>query len=160
MNESEFIEAGRKWLANDRKKKSERHKENNEEWRNDNPDYDKMYYQLHQEHYIEKAKKWRENNPEHKREYLKTERGKATVQRSHYKRKANEGNAINTLTADEWLDILKKYDYKCAYCGKDLSNLLAQRDHIIPVSKGGGNTKENIVPSCRSCNSKKGGRLL
>lgn len=51
----------------------------------------------------------------------------------------------------EWLEILKKYDYKCAYCRSEFEVL----DHIVPVSKGGGTTKNNVVPSCIYCNSAK-----
>lgn len=70
-------------------------------------------------------------------------------------------NIINTLTSEEWLNILKKYNYKCAYCGTEFDeNILPEKDHIIPISKGGNNTKENIVPACRSCNAKKGSKIL
>jgi hypothetical protein len=43
--------------------------------------------------------------------------------------------------------------YRCVYCHKrwDLSC-----DHKIPVSKGGETTLENLVCSCRPCNSRKG----
>ena len=48
----------------------------------------------------------------------------------------------------------------CAYCGsvfkwKDLS-----RDHIIPTSKGGPNTWENVVTACHTCNRNKSNHLL
>ena len=68
---------------------------------------------------------------------------------------------INTLTSNEWLGILKKYYWRCAYCGKefDLFNR-PTRDHIIPISKGGDNVKENIVPACKSCNSKKYNKII
>ncbi len=29
------------------------------------------------------------------------------------------------------------------------------QDHFIPLTKGGGYTKENIIPACRSCNASK-----
>ena len=29
------------------------------------------------------------------------------------------------------------------------------QDHFIPLSKGGEYSKKNIIPSCRSCNSRK-----
>ncbi|MDB4875733.1 MAG: hypothetical protein JWM41_2179 [Gemmatimonadetes bacterium] len=33
-------------------------------------------------------------------------------------------------------------------------------DHVIPISRGGSHTRENVVPACRSCNSKKGDLML
>lgn len=29
-------------------------------------------------------------------------------------------------------------------------------DHLIPIARGGKSTKNNCVPSCKDCNSKKG----
>jgi 5-methylcytosine-specific restriction endonuclease McrA len=37
--------------------------------------------------------------------------------------------------------------------------LLATQDHIIPVSRGGGLTFENIQALCKSCNSSKNAKL-
>jgi 5-methylcytosine-specific restriction endonuclease McrA len=48
-------------------------------------------------------------------------------------------------------------DYVCAYCGKDIDQF-GHFDHIIPKSRGGKYTFENIVSSCPSCNGKKGAR--
>ncbi|MEZ4578779.1 MAG: HNH endonuclease [Desulfobacterales bacterium] len=28
-------------------------------------------------------------------------------------------------------------------------------DHIVPISKGGQSTKNNVVPCCKTCNSEK-----
>lgn len=95
------------------------------------------------------------------KKYRKTERGKANRQRSKFKRQSILKEIINTLTAEEWLDILKEYGYKCAYCGKEFDLFdLPTKDHMIPITKGGSNTKENIVPACRSCNAKKGNKIL
>jgi 5-methylcytosine-specific restriction endonuclease McrA len=44
--------------------------------------------------------------------------------------------------------------HRCQYCGKPAENL----DHVVPKSQGGGHTWENVVASCRRCNSRKGGR--
>ena len=33
------------------------------------------------------------------------------------------------------------------------------RDHILPLSRGGGNSWENVVASCSPCNNRKGNRL-
>jgi 5-methylcytosine-specific restriction endonuclease McrA len=54
-------------------------------------------------------------------------------------------------------------DYTCQYCGKHRGALRGRefltRDHILPVSRGGGNTWDNVVTSCTRCNNRKGGRL-
>jgi 5-methylcytosine-specific restriction endonuclease McrA len=39
----------------------------------------------------------------------------------------------------------------CQYCGKAAENV----DHVIPRSKGGPHTWDNVVAACRRCNSKK-----
>ncbi|MBN1677882.1 MAG: HNH endonuclease [Candidatus Thermoplasmatota archaeon] len=43
-------------------------------------------------------------------------------------------------------------DGRCKRCG---SRQNLEFDHIIPVTKGGGNTENNIELLCRSCNAKK-----
>lgn len=72
-------------------------------------------------------------------------------------RDARHRNApIRDLTRAEWEEIKAEHNYCCAYCGKHMHNLTM--DHVIPLSKGGSHTKSNIVPSCKSCNSRKGNR--
>jgi hypothetical protein len=41
----------------------------------------------------------------------------------------------------------------CAYCGATGKPL--QRDCVLPLSRGGRYTLDNIVPACRSCNTSK-----
>jgi len=54
-------------------------------------------------------------------------------------------------------------DYTCQYCGCHRRDLRGRqfltRDHVLPVSRGGGNTWENVVTSCSPCNNRKGNRL-
>lgn len=45
--------------------------------------------------------------------------------------------------------------YRCAYCGKYFDHDELTRDHIIPKSKGGKNTWDNIITACKGCNGKK-----
>jgi 5-methylcytosine-specific restriction endonuclease McrA len=44
---------------------------------------------------------------------------------------------------------------RCQYCGAPAENL----DHVIPRSKGGPHTWENVVAACRRCNTRKEDRL-
>lgn len=44
----------------------------------------------------------------------------------------------------------------CAYCG----GVATEIDHVVPLSRGGGNEMTNLAPACRRCNSSKGNRSL
>jgi hypothetical protein len=57
-----------------------------------------------------------------------------------------------TLTLEEWLAILEKFQGLCAYCEHEPFSTL---DHLIPFIAGGGTVAENCVPACRVCNSRK-----
>ena len=48
----------------------------------------------------------------------------------------------------------------CQYCGKRYPPSELSLDHVIPKSKGGGATWENLVCACLKCNVKKGSRPL
>lgn len=56
------------------------------------------------------------------------------------------------------LQIYERDEYKCRYCGKQLTRFTATLDHIVPVVEGGENTYENLITSCLSCNSQKNRR--
>lgn len=60
-------------------------------------------------------------------------------------------------TDKEWQLKLKEYKNRCVYCGwqGDL-----EKDHFIPISRGGSDKIENIVPSCRKCNVKKSNKIM
>jgi 5-methylcytosine-specific restriction endonuclease McrA len=47
---------------------------------------------------------------------------------------------------------------KCQYCGVKIPRHESTYDHVLPRSKGGKTTWENIVIACVPCNQKKGGR--
>lgn len=44
----------------------------------------------------------------------------------------------------------------CQYCGRRADSI----DHIVPRSKGGPHTWENVVAACHRCNSSKRDRML
>jgi 5-methylcytosine-specific restriction endonuclease McrA len=47
---------------------------------------------------------------------------------------------------------------QCQYCGKRFPRSDLNLDHIVPRSRGGTTTWENVVCSCVPCNLRKGGR--
>lgn len=69
-------------------------------------------------------------------------------------RRARVMEAPGSHTYQEWLDLVERYEGRCAYCGSKTDRLT--RDHITPLKLGGGNDIANIVPACRTCNARKG----
>jgi 5-methylcytosine-specific restriction endonuclease McrA len=122
--------------------------ENNKRWRMANLDkrreQDKRYRESHPKKMYEAQKRYRETHPEKRR-----------ILEQH--RRARKASLPATLMPQQWEDIKAEFNYSCAYCRRawyDIEGALAQ-DHVIPIKQGGPYTKENIVPACKSCNSRK-----
>ena len=106
------------------------------------------------ERWSEIVKKWASNNPEKVR--ARVNRWRSRNPEWWQKRRADLAKVENTLTTEEWLGVLSEFDHRCVYCGR--SDVKLTMDHVIPISKGGPHSKGNVVPSCSSCNSKKGAK--
>jgi hypothetical protein len=77
----------------------------------------------------------------------------------HYNKIVNNANRRtrklglrSDLTLSEWFDTLRDFSFFCCFCGTHPASDL---EHFIPVSKGGGTTRKNVLPACRYCNSQK-----
>jgi 5-methylcytosine-specific restriction endonuclease McrA len=53
-------------------------------------------------------------------------------------------------------NVFLRDEYRCQYCGDDVSRKTATLDHVLPVSHGGKTTFENTVCACATCNANKG----
>jgi len=53
--------------------------------------------------------------------------------------------------------ILARDGYRCQYCGSTRHLTI---DHVVPRSRGGSTSWENVVTSCAPCNVRKGASLL
>lgn len=51
--------------------------------------------------------------------------------------------------------VFARDDWTCQYCGASAENL----DHVVPRSRGGTHTWDNVVAACRRCNARKENRL-
>lgn len=85
--------------------------------------------------------------------YSKTDAGR-TANRTH-NLKSRYGIDIGHTEA-EWRRLLARFDFKCFYCVMPAT----ERDHILPLSRGGSDAIGNILPSCRDCNNRKDKKLL
>jgi len=97
---------------------------------------------------------WRKANPEKVRLY-----GQIWNQRNREQRRTLGANhrarslgAAGSHTAAEWTEKVALLGGVCFYCGE--TGPLA-REHKVPLSRGGSHDISNIVPACRSCNSRK-----
>ena len=58
------------------------------------------------------------------------------------------------------LKVVRRDDYRCRLCGKTVDDRDIEFDHIIPHSKGGPTSVENIRLLCSECNRKKSDSLV
>ena len=54
--------------------------------------------------------------------------------------------------------VLARDLYTCQYCGAEPGRAELTVDHILPRSRGGLSTWENVVTACGACNRRKGNR--
>jgi len=75
------------------------------------------------------------------------------TRRSNEARRSAENSVESDLSDEAWKRIKQTFNEECAYCGTQPDTI--ERDHVVPISGGGGTVPENIVPACPSCNRSK-----
>jgi 5-methylcytosine-specific restriction endonuclease McrA len=55
--------------------------------------------------------------------------------------------------------VLARDTYTCQYCGKQPPRHALTVDHVVPRSRGGSTSWQNLVTACAPCNRRKGGRV-
>ena len=83
--------------------------------------------------------------------YHKAHPGVLRAKSSAYRARARA--AEGHFTSAEWRALVDSYDGRCAYRGEAGP---LQVDHRIPLSRGGTNAIDNVLPACRTCNTQKG----
>ena len=90
--------------------------------------------------------------------YLQTPHGRAQKRTKDARRRAITRHAATaTLTTTDWLEIMEQQNGRCHYCHKKRALTM---DHVMPLSRGGQHTPENVVGACMKCNRKKGSKVL
>jgi 5-methylcytosine-specific restriction endonuclease McrA len=67
--------------------------------------------------------------------------------------RARSRAAEGKFTSAEWRALVESYDGKCAYRGEAGP---LEVDHRTPLSRGGANSIDNVLPACGICNREKG----
>jgi hypothetical protein len=158
-NKEKAITYQKKYYHVNKEKLDERNKlyvkENTDEIIN----YRRNYYMENKEQIIKRS---RLNYNENKERHLKiskiyrqknSERFKVSARMKSQRRRALVRNVPHTLTIGEWEETLNYFNNSCSYCGKSDEGL--HQDHFIPLTKGGGFVKGNMIPSCPPCNYSK-----
>lgn len=104
----------------------------------------RKYYLQNRESLLIKSRK-------HKKIYRKNNPEKFRI--DCIKRRTLKKNSIATMTTQDWRECLEFFNYKDAYTGLPMEKV--SQDHVIPLSKGGAYTKQNIVPCDVKTNSSK-----
>lgn len=131
---------GKDWYWANKEKKSNHHK---------------AYYQENRDKFLTRSREYRITHVQECKEYKLTHKNQATGYTKN--RRARIKNSNGKISYQEWIDLCIKYDNKCLSCGLKTKLTL---DHVIPLKLGGMNIIENAQPLCRSCNSKKGIRII
>lgn len=126
-------------------------------------------YSNDKERGAKRTRNWYANNKEKYKTYVKNMETKNPGIIALYRRnaQAKRRHARVKLSFLELQFRWKEQDGRCEYCGiclektKDGKNpRQAQVDHVHPISRGGSHTIDNIVWSCRKCNTSKSNKLL
>jgi 5-methylcytosine-specific restriction endonuclease McrA len=142
----------------------ERRKEYAQQMRDKDPEYQakyRAYRDTRKEYYKEYIKnymrEWRKKNKEAlKKINAASYKKNPDLYKHHWHvRRARKANAQGSHTPKEWFAKVETANWKCHYCGCHLERSTLVKEHVIALCKGGTNSIENLVPSCRPCNQRK-----
>jgi len=116
-------------------------------YRERNPEAGADWYRRNKAEKDRKNREWREKNPE---------RWRLLVDTGLAKRRVLARESVERIVP---LVILERDDGVCGICGGDVDPQDFHIDHIVPVSKGGTHTYDNVQVAHPSCNSRKSAKL-
>jgi len=61
-------------------------------------------------------------------------------------------NKRKSISTRRRFEILKRDNFTCQYCSAKPPKVPLEIDHLIPVSKGGTNSSDNLITACFECN--------
>ena len=89
-----------------------------------------------------------------RRVWGRTEKGKEASRHTSNRYWARKAKAEGTFSRQEWCEVLEDFNHHCAYCHEPLVGTPHQ-EHMQALINGGRDDRSNIVPACKTCNSRK-----
>jgi len=130
---------GREWM----RRNAEKAREAMRRWRERHPQEHRAentaYYARHAERINLRIAEYHRANP-------------AIVRAKAHRHRALRTAAEGAFTSQQWNELMKAYDGRCAYCRCDAA---LEPDHRVALSRGGSNRIDNILPACHRCNARK-----
>jgi 5-methylcytosine-specific restriction endonuclease McrA len=90
------------------------------------------------------------------RRFRATEHGKAAIAAVRHNQRSQMGDT--GLTAAILQELKAERNGMCPYCGREIID--GHFDHVMPLSRGGSNVRENILWVCAQCNRQKHNKTL
>lgn len=107
----------------------------------------KRDYWKNRARYLSEAARWNKDSGTARRQISR-----------RYKTRRAGWEATGSFSEAEWVSLCERYGHRCLAC--DRMDRPLTHDHVIPLSRGGGNTIDNIQPLCGPCNSSKGTKTI
>lgn len=132
------------------------------------------YYKRNAERLKAKATKWNREHPKRRKQIVADwqRRNPESCNRIHrrwmkrhpevrvanqHARRARMVKSKGSYTEKQWKSLCARYNWRCLRCKKRKK---LTPDHVVPLVKRGTNFIYNIQPLCKSCNSKKGTKIV
>lgn len=136
----ERVEEKREWQRKYNREHAEQRRVKERQYRLEHPEVSRKY---HEEHAAERR--------EYDHRVSSTEHRKAICKAHNLRRRVQLGGEL--VTAEIFLELKAERCGMCPYCGKQI--ITGHFDHVVPISKGGTNARENILWVCATCNLQK-----
>ena len=162
LNKSKYARRNKAWQASHRKervqhtlrcrsKNPEKFRQYQKEWREEHREGVRLKQQS-----VEYKLKMREYCKEHYR------KNKAKyITKSDKRRALMAGAAVNLQGIQEWCSkVRSQKTFTCYWCSNRTPRARLHFDHIVPISRGGQHSIENLCASCSKCNWEKGSKLV
>ena len=149
-----YIERQRQYRAENRDKLIKQ----TMEWRRVNPEkyeaYQRAYQSANRHRTIARAIEWRKNNAA--RASARAKRWRQANPHlliiKEHRRRARIKCVGGDLSTNIRTRLMELQQCKCAACRASLKDVTPHLDHIMPISKGGKNTDDNVQLLCPTCN--------